>query len=279
MLVIVFLVMVIPVCCYKENFVNSSQYVPFISSSSLDILTFKDWQTLGVETLAYALSDLLMKPGLENLNSHPLADFLGWSGQLTLFVGLEFDASSMLYQLKNTFNGQTIRLSKATLIALINTLKPNQVILAPTLYDLESIALQLTPDIRQFTLIKKLNNSAITLYQSMHHEQYACAELTLDDLKTLDLKFDYLMSCDPIKQASLGCAYGHTLDDLTNTCFEHMHNLLLQDCTCATCTLHLTQAYFHHLYLHTPLLAKRYLAIHNVHCYQKHLACRSFTSC
>ena len=166
MLVIVFLVMVIPVCCYKENFVNSSQYVPFISSSSLDILTFKDWQTLGVETLAYALSDLLMKPGLENLNSHPLADFLGWSGQLTLFVGLEFDASSMLYQLKNTFNGQTIRLSKATLIALINTLKPNQVILAPTLYDLESIALQLTPDIRQFTLIKKLNNSAITLYQS-----------------------------------------------------------------------------------------------------------------
>ncbi len=39
--------------------------------------------------------------------------------------------------------------------------------------------------------------------------------------------------------------------------------MLDQNCACPACQAKLTRAYFHHLYVHTPLLCHRWLIIHN----------------
>ena len=46
--------------------------------------------------------------------------------------------------------------------------------------------------------------------------------------------------------------------------FKQDYSLLTADCGCQTCQSGLTRAYLHHLLQHTPLLAQRYLVLHNV---------------
>ena len=46
--------------------------------------------------------------------------------------------------------------------------------------------------------------------------------------------------------------------------FKQDYSLLTEDCGCQTCQSGLTRAYLHHLLQHTPLLAQRYLVLHNV---------------
>ena len=43
-----------------------------------------------------------------------------------------------------------------------------------------------------------------------------------------------------------------------------------ENCSCETCSQGFTRAYFHHLLQHTPLLAQRFLVIHNVFFTQLH---------
>ncbi len=54
--------------------------------------------------------------------------------------------------------------------------------------------------------------------------------------------------------------YFSILSDL----FKQDYSLLTADCACQTCRSGLTRAYLHHLLQHTPLLAQRYLVLHNV---------------
>lgn len=46
--------------------------------------------------------------------------------------------------------------------------------------------------------------------------------------------------------------------------FKQDYSFLTADCGCQTCQSGLTRAYLHHLLQHTPLLAQRYLVLHNV---------------
>jgi hypothetical protein len=52
--------------------------------------------------------------------------------------------------------------------------------------------------------------------------------------------------------------------------FEKDLSKLSSNCSCETCSQGFTRAYFHHLLQHTPLLAQRFLVIHNVFFTQLH---------
>ena len=51
--------------------------------------------------------------------------------------------------------------------------------------------------------------------------------------------------------------------------YEQNYDLLTADCACESCEQGVTLSYLHHLIQHTPLLAQRYLVIHNIWQYQK----------
>lgn len=78
----------------------------------------------------------------------------------------------------------------------------------------------------------------------------------------------HLWAWDPDKPAAdaiQGLIYSQSgefsLLDLTN---RAEFSLLDQACQCPTCTSGLTRAYLHYLLQHTPLLAQRYLVMHNI---------------
>ncbi|MDX2346037.1 MAG: hypothetical protein QNK11_04115 [Legionella sp.] len=51
-----------------------------------------------------------------------------------------------------------------------------------------------------------------------------------------------------------------SIQDISNT---QNFSVLDQNCGCPACKADLTRAYFHHLYVHTPLLCHRWLVMHN----------------
>jgi hypothetical protein len=76
---------------------------------------------------------------------------------------------------------------------------------------------------------------------------------------------EYEISHLPAIDAFAGRFYalGESLNILDSN-FEQDFNPLSSHCNCETCEQGSTRAYLHHLYQHTPLLAQRYLLIHNV---------------
>jgi hypothetical protein len=68
----------------------------------------------------------------------------------------------------------------------------------------------------------------------------------------------------PAEHAFLGYFYSkQQAQQLITPEYEHDFSVLSEDCDCQSCQSQLTRAYLHHLFQHTPLLAQRYLLIHN----------------
>ncbi|MDP3560408.1 MAG: hypothetical protein Q8R79_08705 [Legionellaceae bacterium] len=82
----------------------------------------------------------------------------------------------------------------------------------------------------------------------------------------------YIESDIPAQRALQGLVYTAkgTID--IRDCGE-IHQVIERSCTCSTCTMPHTQAYLHHLYLHTPLLCQRLLLVHNIHWMARSTTC------
>ena len=128
------------------------------------------------------------------------------------------------FTLRSIYDGKVSHYTENELMVLINSLKPDAVILPPAL---SSDALALLSD-----AIKPCDESLVS-------DQSA-----KDALNGLIYDKDAMFSI--------------TAEDMA-TSFEP----LSQDCACPACALGLTRAYFHHLYVHTPLLCYRFLIQHN----------------
>ena len=80
-----------------------------------------------------------------------------------------------------------------------------------------------------------------------------------------------LVSDKSAQDAHQGIFYdAHHHANILDKQFEKDLSLLDPDCRCETCSQGFTRAYFHHLLQHTPLLAQRFLAAHNVFYSQLH---------
>lgn len=55
------------------------------------------------------------------------------------------------------------------------------------------------------------------------------------------------------------------LHSILDSCYEMDFQLLEKDCQCESCQQGFTRAYLHHLFQHTPMLAQRYLMMHNMY--------------
>jgi hypothetical protein len=66
------------------------------------------------------------------------------------------------------------------------------------------------------------------------------------------------------EHAFQGCFYAQgQVFQVMDAAYIKDFSILSQDCDCESCQSGFTRAYLHHLYQHTPLLAQRYLLIHN----------------
>lgn len=100
-------------------------FIPLLTLQTTEILTYQNWLDLGVNTLAYRLEGLLIKPGAAHLFTQPsLTAYTGWSGQVLL------DISTLHTQrtLCSPFDGSRIRIDEKEVEQLIEHLKPDQVI-------------------------------------------------------------------------------------------------------------------------------------------------------
>ena len=73
-------------------------------------------------------------------------------------------------------------------------------------------------------------------------------------------------SNQPAKDARLGLIYtfqGKSTYLITDKQYEMDFSILDSACACPACKDGFTRAYFHHLYVHTPLLCQRWLVMHN----------------
>lgn len=103
-------------------------FIPLISEPA--ILTHQNWLDLGVETLAYDLAALLIKPGMDVLLAQPsLAAYTGWPGKVYLDIS-RVKADEVI---RSPFDGSRIKVSEVQLTQLIDHLKPDGVVNSSTL--------------------------------------------------------------------------------------------------------------------------------------------------
>lgn len=94
-------------------------FIPLLSAETGEVLTHQNWMDLGVTTLAYALDELLVKPGMAHLLTQPsLAHYTGWTGHLVL------DASRVKpnQAMRSRFDGSFLKASESELETLITHL-------------------------------------------------------------------------------------------------------------------------------------------------------------
>lgn len=105
------------------------------------------------------------------------------------------------------------------------------------------------------TWVMKLNADG---YVS-HLENFSCS------LKNYS-EAEYNICNLPAKDAFAGICYLKTSKiNLLASEYEQDFQPLADECDCESCAQGVTRSYLHHLLSHTPLLAQRYLVIHNVH--------------
>lgn len=224
----------------KQSKANQEgEFIPILSGQAGNCLTLANWQEAGVQTIAYYLDELLVKPGLSLLSQlTDIKDYIAWSGHIVLNGTALISKKEEIYTIRSPYDGSVITISIEALLALVVKLKPDKVILPLDTHHVH---------------FPKLD------------KPYKTGDVELKDLIPL-LKNGYDVQTNrPSWDGINGLFYTH--DGIMNVLSPEMmnhHESLDKDCTCNTCKENLTRAYLHHLLQHTPLLAQRYLVQHNV---------------
>jgi|TARA_R110002126_G_scaffold1177_4_gene7034 queuine tRNA-ribosyltransferase len=203
--------------------------VPSLTDEAGKVLTVSDWLSIGVTLASCDLSDLLLKPGLAVLQQlDNLAAYWDWPGELVLNALFIPNNAQGQCVIRSKYDGRILRFSYDEILLLIQQLNPEHVALPAYLLPL---AAQAYPDI----ILK-------------------CVKYDLEHVNK------------PGQDALKGLMYasGDELDYLiTDTKYAMDFSILDKACVCPACSDGFTRAYFHHLYVHTPLLCQRWLVMHN----------------
>jgi queuine tRNA-ribosyltransferase len=211
-------------------------YVPVLSTPAGRCLTAQNWQDLGVQIGAYALEELLQKPGASSFASFTsLAHYLGWHGEIVLNASsLIFDSNGE-FKIKSIYDGAKFKYDANNLVDFINLLKPQVVVLPHKFYQIAS---------------------------------YPQLDLAIKIFSDTDYNALYLETNQPALDACNGLIYASDLSNTYNLLDKTMmknFELLDQECACPTCKQGCTRAYLYHLFNQVPLLCQRLLIQHNVY--------------
>lgn len=271
----------------------TANFIPVLSSEAGSCLTFENWRELGIESIAYYLDTLLMKPGSDLLNSiDSLRSYLPWQGKICLNASLPSANKEGVYTLRSSYDGRLITISSEMLYKLFVRLQPDQVVLPVGFTNFMVLnghqlphSMQVffpwneyQPGLADFTAghyfyyDKKFSFSEFLaqIKQSISSSIYVAGDFSLNEMTILRKEgVLYIESDAPANDALNGKLYidqdkMHLLDKQMQHCFQSID----MDCGCPTCRQKLTKAYLHHLYLQTPLLCHRFLIQHNVHYYK-----------
>lgn len=238
------------------------QIIPELTTLAGNCLTLADWQQAGIKTVAFKLTQLLVKPGYDFLiKLSSFKQYFPWKANIILDLqGLAYGNEQVLVH--SSYDGTVFHFSFNKVIALIHQLQPSIITYAQ--------------DNPLKNMIKEQKNAFIEFEMqeiSLNFYSYEAEDLNYfqGDLKTIIPKIQgsgsyYIQTNQPAQDGLEGIGYTKTNSiALFNTFYREDYGVLDKDCQCSTCTLSLTRAYLHHLLQHTPLLAQRLVIQHNVH--------------
>lgn len=266
--------------------------IPVLSSSAGLCLSAELWQATKLQRFSYELAALLMRPGLSVLQRYSsLLDFVACPGVLVLNASMPTALNDKgEYRLCSPYDGQRHSYTPETIFALIQQWKPSEVILAQGMVSKEP-SLLLALDVAIFPFIPVADADPLSDLQREHgwYLVYDKTKQSFDDfiadlnrytekscyvaghfdgpaLHVLQaMGINYIESDRPAADAYQGIVYDAQGDfSIEDSCWEHCFTPLATDCTCITCEQKMTRAYFHHLFAQTPLLAQRYMILHNL---------------
>lgn len=259
--------------------------VPVLTTEGGLCLTMANWQEAHVGMASCHLDALLMKPGLDILfRQQSLASYFGSPMPLALNAHTLFRRPDCLFEVRSLYDGRTTRITLETLFDLIVTLAPTAVILPKDLGALDMARFESLPEtIMPFIHASTLNRSHGVCFAQddpverlgalrRHRIEYPDKPCYMTGEVHLSLMFEcfeqgasFVETDKPAYDGDHGIAYGHEGEmDISSADFAHQYTPLDERCSCHTCSHHLTKAYLHHLWHHTPLLCQRFLVQHNV---------------
>ena len=236
------------------------RFIPIMTSLAGSCLTLENWQQSGVDAGVYYLDALLTKPGIEVLRSFgDLRHYTAWSGTIILNTCTLLPAKLGDYLIRSPYDGSKLNFSKKHLLSLINHLQPDYVIWPTETVDAttsESI-------LSSIVLSPGENQSAVGSLNYWIDSLEISKKMSCDEHRSMSVWFE---SDRPAHDALQGKIYhAKGVFNLLDACHQEEFVPLDEHCSCMACDGGYTRAYFHHLLQQTPLLAQRFLILHNVY--------------
>jgi queuine tRNA-ribosyltransferase len=267
---------------------TGQHFIPVITSEAGSCLTAANWQEVQITAGAYNLESLLLKPGYELLEHiSDLGQYLNWTGPIVLNASHFIANKEGIFTLISPYDGSKTKFNYSQLLAIIQQLKPDAVLLpCKTLRDFPDVWMQwnklIKPYIaaddripnempKDYGIYFHIDNADMVNLEQLnrwsHVSRYVKGAINPNLIQHLKhIGIDFIESNEPAYLALQGIVLSangeiNLADDVVNQDFKMIDEM----CTCPTCSQQLTQAYLHHLYLHTPLLCQRFLIQHNIH--------------
>lgn len=233
--------------------------IPVLSSQAGSCLTLENWQQAGATHGVYSLEALLTKPGVSVLRGFcDLRRYTAWSGTLILNASLPAVPATGDYVVRSPYDGSTIKISKHELLTLISHLNADYVIW-PTSTAEDAV-------LRDSGF--KLLTPGLNSFEDRGSLYYWIDKGNLDEARSL-ISTDFSLSIwfesdKPAADALQATIYSHQgVFNLLEPRYQDEFLPLDEACCCYTCQEGYTRAYLHHLIQQTPLLAQRFLILHN----------------
>ena len=232
---------------------------------------------------------LLVKPGYELLKQIPdFGQYMGWTGTIIINASKLVANKEGLFILRLPFDGSKLQLTYVQLIEIIQHIKPKAVILPPQilqqfpkLWDKWNAAIIPFFEAEDLSKQELVHTHGVyfnldgSLYSDLdiekiknwsHLPRYITGSVSLDLMQHLNNEgIEWIESDEPAAAAMQGIVFSKkAMINLIYPATEMQFETIDPQCTCPTCAQQFTQAYLHHLFLHTPLLCQRFLIQHNV---------------
>ncbi len=224
-----------------------NKFVPYLTTAAGACLTQANWHELGIEYGLCELVPLIIKPGLEFWkNGMSLARYLAWEKKLILDASrLALNAGSQ-FVVQSPYDGTRHVFTLDEFWDLVQQLKPDRLLLPPGIAK------------RPCGLIR-LDSPGPKLLDDVYRVDKA-------GLFLLDGKQILYASDQPARDAVQGMVYQEdgTSYAILDAAYAMDFRFLGENCVCPTCQQSFTRAYLHHLLQSTPLLAQRFLLMHNI---------------
>lgn len=261
-------------------------YIPILTSEAGTSMTVANWQASAIDTAAYSLSSLLMKPGFDFLMTlSDLASYVGWPGRLLLDATFPKQDANGLYTVQSIYDGHRIRMTMDDVMKLVLQLKPDFVVLPeinPALH--ASVWPSLPEGIFPFFPFTALpqddaNDRSYGVYIPYHGDGsplipadkhrlcYASGPIDLPTMLLLKKQGIHFIQSDiPAKDGVQGQVYTREgILSIQDPSLAMQFKAIDEECNCPVCREQWTRAYLYHLYEHTPQLCQRFLVQHNVY--------------